>query len=440
MEVTDVTEVKLLRRSDQHIWSGKNSRLARYAAYFGPAILSAVAYIDPGNFATDLDAGAGFGYLLLWAVMLTNGMAILLQYLSGKIGIATGKSLAELVRESLVNKWRVRTYWLACETFAIFTDLSEFLGVTFAIYLLTNGFVPLVVAAWIASFDIIVVFLLAGQRFRRIEVAVCTMIMGIALGYVYEVFIAGISWSAMAHGAFIPTLSNATMLFFVVGIVGATVMPHTLVLQSYLAKKKVEGMNVGERQKVLRYHRWDTLVNLSIAGAIQVGILVMAASAFFGPTQGNNGLSLNDAYYTLIPLFGVGAAVVFGVTLLLSGVSASTVGVLAGQALFEGLLDKKVNPWFRRIVLRVINVFPATFALMLGLNPLLILVGSQVVLSLLIPLPLVPLIWYTSKKKFMGEFFVNRPYITVLAVASAATIVMLNAMLLLTAAGVNLPV
>jgi len=226
----------------------------------------------------------------------------------------------------------------------------------------------------------------------------------------------------------------------VVGIVGATVMPHTLVLQSYLAKKKVEGMNVDERKKVLRYHRWDTLVNLSIAGAIQVGILVMAASAFFGPTQGNNGLSLNDAYYTLIPLFGVGAAVVFGVTLLLSGVSASTVGVLAGQALFEGLLDKKVNPWFRRIVLRVINVFPATFALMLGLNPLLILVGSQVVLSLLIPLPLVPLIWYTSKKKFMGEFFVNRPYITVLAVASAATIVMLNAMLLLTAAGVNLPV
>ena len=436
----EVTDVSVLRRSDQHIWSDKNSRLARYAAYFGPAILSAVAYIDPGNFATDLDAGAGFGYLLLWAVMLTNGMAILLQYLSGKIGIATGKSLAELVRESLVNKWRVRTYWLACETFAIFTDLSEFLGVTFAIYLLTNGYVPLVVAAWIAAFDIIVVFLLAGQRFRRIEIAVCTMIMGIALGYVYEVFIAGISWGSLAYGAFVPTLSNATMLFFVVGIVGATVMPHTLVLQSYLAKKKVEGMNVEERQKALRYHRWDTLVNLSIAGAIQVGILVMAASAFFGPTQGNNGLSLNDAYYTLIPLFGVGAAVVFGVTLLLSGISASTVGVLAGQALFEGLLDRKVNPWFRRIVLRVINVFPATIALMLGMNPLLILVGSQVVLSLLIPLPLIPLIWYTSKRKFMGEFFVNRPYITALAIASAVTIVVLNAMLLLTAAGVNLPV
>jgi manganese transport protein len=423
-----------------HIWHGKNTRWARYAAYFGPAILASVAYIDPGNFATDLDAGAGFGYLLLWAVMLTNGMAILLQYLSGKIGIATGKSLAELVRESLATKWRVRTYWMACETFAIFTDLSEFLGVTFAIYLLTNGFVPLVVAAWIASFDVIVVFLLAGQRFRRIEIAVCTMIMGIALGYVYEVFTAGVSWGAMAHGALVPTLSNATMLFFVVGIVGATVMPHTLVLQSYLAKNKVGGMDLEGRKRVLRYHRWDTLANLSVAGAIQVGILVMAASAFFGPTQGNSGLTLNDAYNTLFPLFGVAAAAVFGVTLLLSGISASTVGVLAGQALFEGLLDKRINPWVRRIVLRVINVFPATIALMLGMNPLLILVGSQVVLSLLIPLPLVPLIWYTSRRKFMGEFFVNRPYITALAIASAATILVLNAMLLLSAAGMNLPV
>lgn len=439
MATAVVNEVPLGSQTGGHIWHGKTTKWARYSAFFGPAILASVAYLDPGNVATDLDAGAGFGYLLLWAVMVTNCMAILLQYLSGKIGIATGKSLAEMVHDSLLTKWKIRSYWLACETFALFTDLSEFLGVTIAIFLLTNGVVPLLVAAWIASFDIIVVFLLAGKKFRRIEIAVCTLVMGIGLGFVYEIFLSGVALGALAYGAFVPTLSNVTMLFFVVGIVGATIMPHTLVLQSYLTKNKVEGMGIDQRQKALRYHRWDTVINLAIAGAIQVGILVMAAGAFFGPTGGNNGLSLQDAYYTLIPLFGVAAAVVFGATLLFSGISASTVGVLAGQALFEGLLDKKINPWIRRIVLRVINVIPASILLTLGFNPLMLLVGSQVVLSLLIPLPLVPLIWYTSKKKFMGDFFVNRPYITAAAIGTGVMIVVLNAMLLLTAAGVNVP-
>ncbi|HTP53417.1 MAG TPA: Nramp family divalent metal transporter [Thermoplasmata archaeon] len=423
-----------------HIWSGKHTIRTRYLAYFGPAILASVAYIDPGNIAADLDAGAGFGYLLLWAVMLTNCMAILLQYLSGKIGIATGKSLAELVHDSLQTRWKVLTYWVACECFALVTDLAEFLGVTFAIFLLSNGAISLLVAAWIGAFDVVLVFFLAGSKFRRIEIAVCTMVLGVAMGYVYEMFLAGPSWGAVARGAFIPVFSNATELVVVVAIVGATVMPHTLVLQSYLTKNKVVGMDLAERQKLLRYHRWDTIVNLGFAGAIQVGILVMAAAAFFVVTNANGGLTLNDAYYTLIPLFGFAAATIFALTLLFSGLSASTVGVLAGQALFEGLLGSKVNPWLRRIVLRVINVVPASVAILLGMSPILLLIYSQVALSLLIPLPLIPLIWYTSRKKFMGSFFVNRPYITILAVLSGVTILVLNVLLLLSAGGVNVPV
>jgi manganese transport protein len=423
-----------------HIWSGKETVWTRYLAYFGPAILASVAYIDPGNIATDLDAGAGFGYLLLWAVMLTNCMAILLQYLSGKIGIATGKSLAELVHDSLQTRWKVLTYWVACECFALVTDLAEFLGVTFAIFLLSNGAISLLVAAWIGAFDVVLVFLLAGSKFRRIEIAVCTMVLGVAMGYVYEMFLAGPSWGAVARGAFIPGMSNATELLVVVAIVGATVMPHTLVLQSYLTKNKVLGMDLAQRQKLLRYHRWDTVVNLGFAGAIQVGILVMAAAAFFVVTDANGGLTLNDAYYTLIPLFGFAAATIFATTLLFSGLSASTVGVLAGQALFEGLLGSRVNPWLRRIVLRVINVVPASAAILLGMSPILLLIYSQVALSLLIPLPLIPLIWYTSRKKFMGSLFVNRPYTTILAVLSGISILVLNVLLLLSAGGVNLPV
>ena len=422
-----------------HIWSGKETAWTRYLAYFGPAILASVAYIDPGNIAADLDAGAGFGYLLLWAVMLTNCMAILLQYLSGKIGIATGKSLAELVHDSLQTRWKVLTYWVACECFALVTDLAEFLGVNFAIFLLSNGAISLLVAAWIGAFDVVLVFFLAGSKFRRIEIAVCTMVLGVAMGYVYEMFLAGPSWGAVARGAFIPGFSNATELVVVVAIVGATVMPHTLVLQSYLTKNKVAGMDLAQRQKLLRYHRWDTVVNLGFAGAIQVGILVMAAAAFYVVTNANGGLTLNDAYYTLIPLFGFAAATIFAITLLFSGLSASTVGVLAGQALFEGLLGSKVNPWLRRIVLRVINVVPASVAILLGLSPILLLIYSQVALSLLIPLPLVPLIWYTSRKKFMGSFFVNRPYTTILAVLSGVTILALNVLLLLSAGGVTVP-
>lgn len=400
-----------------------------YLKYFGPAIIAAVAYIDPGNFGTDIQSGANFGYVLLWAVLLANLMGMLLQYLSGKLGLATGKSLGELVRQSLGNRWKVVTYWLASETFALFTDLAEFLGVTSAVYLLSDGRIPLLYAAWISAFDVIVIFAFLGRKFRRIELMITMFVFGIGLGYVYEMFLVKPNLTSIANGLVIPTMVGTNQLFLVVGIIGATVMPHVLVLHSNLTKAKSAGMDIPQRKKLLRLHRWDTIGNLAIAGLINMAILIMAAAAF-NATNNSSIATINDAYKTLIPLFGVAAGVVFAITLLFSGWSSSTVGVLAGQAILEGLLGSKMSPWFRRIILRVINVVPTSIAIMLGFDPLTLLVYSQVVLSLLIPLPLIPLIYYTSRRKFMGEF-VNRHSITIVALIVAGTIVILNAMLLL---------
>ena len=403
--------------------------LSGYLSYFGPATLAAVAYIDPGNFGTDITAGAGFGYLLLWSVLLANLMGILLQYLSGKLGIATSQSLAELIRQSLGRRSRVIPYWLASEVFAVFTDLAEFLGVTSAIYLLSEGTIPLLVAAWISAFDVIVVFAFAGKKFRRIELMITMLVFGIGLGYVYEIFLVGANAVSVGTGLIIPTITSSNQLFLVVGIIGATVMPHALVLHSSLTKARAVGLDLEQRKKLLRYHRWDSIGNLTIAGLINMAILIMAAAAFH--TAGLTVATVDEAYKTLTPLFGLFASVVFALTLLFSGLSSSTVGVLAGQSILEGFLGTKLNPWIRRIILRVINVIPTSVAISLHYDPLLLLVYSQVVLSLMIPLPLIPIIYYTSRKKVMGQF-VNRGMITVLAVLTAAVIVGLNGVLLYT--------
>ncbi len=403
--------------------------LSSYLRWFGPAIVAAVAYIDPGNFGTDIQSGAQYGYVLLWSVLLANLMGMLLQYLSGKLGLATGKSLAEHVRDSLGTRARIVPYWLGSEVFAVFTDLAEFLGVTSAVYLLSGGTIPLIVASWISAFDVIVVFALAGRRFRRVELMITMLVFGVGLGYVYEIFVTRPDPASVARGLLVPTLTNGGQLFLVVGIIGATVMPHVLVLHSSLTKAKAEGMDIEQRKRLLRLHRWDTILNLTIAGLVNMAILMMAAAAFF--VVGLSPATVNGAYMTLVPLFGLAAGVVFALTLLFSGWSSSTVGVLAGQAILEGLLGSKVNPWFRRIIIRVINVVPTSFALALGYNPLALLVYSQVVLSLLIPLPLIPLIYYTAKRSFMGDL-VNRHSITFLAVVTAGTIIALNVVLIAT--------
>ena len=413
----------------------RSNRLSAYLKFFGPAVIASVAYIDPGNFGTDISAGASYGYVLLWSVLLANLMGILLQYLSGKIGIATNKSLSELSKESLGSRRRTIPYWLACETFAVFTDLAEFLGVTSALWLLTGPpifpvhEIPLLVSAWISAFDVFVIFGLAGKKFRRIELIITTLVFSIGLGYIYEIFLVKPSAAAVVGGIVIPTVANSNQLLLIVGIIGATVMPHALVIQSWLTKNRVVENSISEKRRLLSLHRFDTILNLSVAGLINMALLIMAAAAFF--VAGLNVATINDAYKTLIPLFGLSASVVFGLTLLCSGWSSSVVGVMAGQAMLEGLLGVKINPWLRRIIIRGINVVPTSIAISLGFDPLILLVYSQVVLSFLIPLPLIPLIYYTARKKFMGQF-VNRHSITFLALVVAAVIVVLNVALLYT--------
>jgi manganese transport protein len=399
-----------------------------YWGFFGPAIIASVAYVDPGNFGTDISGGASYGYLLLWCVVLANLMAMLLQYLSGKLGLATRMSLAAIVRDKLKVRSKIIPYWLASETFAVATDLAEFLGVTSAVHLLFG--VPLLISVWISAADVVVIYALAGKRFRRIELFITVLISTMSLGYVYELLTTQPNPYQLAVHSIVPTLNTYNQLFIVVGVIGATVMPHALIAHSWLTKNKLTSNEDDEKRKLLRYHIWDTVVNFSNASFVNIAIMAMAAAAFYfhGYT---NVSTIDDAYKTLIPLFGVVASYVFAITLFASGWSSSTMSVMAGQVIFEDLVSFKINPWVRRIVIRVINIVPTSIMISLGYDPLILLVYSQVILSMLIPLPLIPLIIFTSDKRIMREF-VNRRITTILALISAIIIIGLNAYLILT--------
>ena len=398
----------------------KNNQFIRF---FGPALIVSVAYVDPGNFGTAIAAGADYGYQLLWVVWFASIMAMLLQYLSGKIGIATGKSMPELVREKLNSNSKIIAYWLSSELFAIATDLAEFLGVALALHLLFG--IPLLLAAAIASFDVVIIFVLAGNRFRRVEMLIGALVAIIGFGYVYELIITQPDLGSVAFHSITPILTTDTIPL-VVGVIGATVMPHALAVHSWLTKNKLTTGSDEEKHRLLKYHSFDNILNLTIAGLVNAAILIMAAAAFSGTSVG----TVEEAYYTLTPLFGIFASVVFGITLLASGISSSMTGVLAGQALMEGLLGHRIHPWLRRIVVRGINVVPTMIAIYLGFNALDLLVYSQIILSLLIPVPLIPIIYLTSKKDIMGSF-VNRKYTTIIALVFAILILSFNAYFLL---------
>jgi manganese transport protein len=315
-------------------------------------------------------------------------------------------------------------YWLASETFAIATDLAEFLGVAVALNLLFG--IPLLYAAAIASFDVVIIFILVGHRFRHIEMAIATMVGIVGLGFVYELVITRPEVTSIISHSVTPALSPSSALV-AVGIIGATVMPHALALHSWLTKKKLTDGSREEKRELLRYHLFDNVLNLTVAGFVNAAILIMAAAAF--SATGNQVATIQEAYLTLTPLFGAAAGIVFAVTLLASGLSSSITGVLAGQALMEGLLGSTVNPWLRRIVIRGINVVPTMVAIAIGINPLDLLVYSQVVLSLLIPLPLIPILYFTSKTRYMGEF-VNKKGTTIVALIFSGVILAFNGYLL----------
>src|SRR3989339_2097760 len=392
-------------------------------AFMGSGLIVSVAYMDPGNWGTDIAGGASFNYDLLWVVWLASGMAMLFQYLSGKLGIA-GYSLPELVREKLKKKWLVLSYWILAEIAILATDLAEFLGIVVALNLLFG--IPLLFGTYIAVADVLIIILLTQKRFRTLEQAFIIFVSIIGLGYVYELFITKPDVPSILLHSVKPILTSQSALI-AVGIIGATVMPHALFVHSWLIKNKIINANFGSKFKTLKYHLIDNVVSLTIAGFINAAIIIMSAAAFY--KAGINVATLDQAYTTLIPLFGKFAAIVFALALLSAGISSSVTGTLAGQSVMDGLTGFKISLWIRRLITRFINVIPVTIAVLLGIEPLRILVLSQVALSLLIPLPLIPLIIYTSDKSIMKEL-VNKKITTIFAIIFGIVILSFDAYLI----------
>lgn len=397
----------------------------RFWSFFGTGLIVSVAYMDPGNWGTSISAGASYDYALIWAIWFSSGAAMLFQYISGKMGIA-GHTIGDLVRQRWKDKRLIFAYWLLAEIAILATDLAEFLGIVVALHLLFG--VPYIIGAVIAVADVLLLLYLSSRSFRLLEYAFILFVGIIGFAYVYELFITKPSASAIATASLSPTLTPETILL-VVGIIGATVMPHALFVHSWLMKNKVlteSSKGLGKR-KLLHFHTVEIVVALLIASFVNAAILIMSAAAFFA-----NGIpvaTIEEAYRTLEPLFGALASLVFAVALLVSGISSSITGTLAGVSIMETLTDFKLSPVMRRIITRVINIIPTLVALYAGIEPLHILVLSQVVLSLMIPLPLIPLIYYAGKKEVMGGF-ANRKITTVAAAVLAAIILVFNLYLL----------
>ena len=413
---------------NSNFFSIKKKSLLQFIGYTGPAILVSMAYMDPGNYGTDIQAGSSFNYDLLWIVWLSSGMAMLLQYLSGKLGISTGFTLPELIRKKFPSKYFIIPYWLGAEAASAATDLAEYLGTVIALNLLFG--IPMIYAAIIGAVDTVLILALATQRkFHLIERLFIVFVSIIGFGYIYDLFVVSPDPYLVVYHSFVPSLTTSNSLFLVVGIIGATVMPHALFLHSWLTKNKSENKSILEKRRLRKYHLLEIILLLTMAGFVNAAILIMAAAAFYPHSTVS---SISEAYRTLIPLFGTISGIVFVFTLLSSGIASSVVGTLAGQVIMEGLLGKKVNVWFRRFVTRFINVIPTTIAIFLGIDPLNILVYSQVILSIMLPLPMIPLIIFTRDRNLMGEF-VNRRITNLLALLFVGIIIVFNSYLLIAA-------
>ncbi len=324
----------------------------KFWAFFGTGLIVSVAYMDPGNWGTSISSGASFNYALLWIIWLSSGMAMLFQYISGKMGIA-GYSLAEIIRLKWKNKNAVLAYWLLAEIAILATDLAEFLGIVVAINLLFG--IPMLIGTFIAIADVLLLIVLTQKTFRTLEYAFILFVSVIGIGYVYEIFITRPDLGLIAIHSITPVL-RPEMILFAVGIIGATVMPHALFVHSWLMKNKMNGngSNVNglklDKKTALRYHLTDNVLSLLIAGLINAAILIMAAAAFYN--RGFEVATIDQAYRTLTPLFGSLASLVFAVALLSASISSSITGTLAGQSIMESLTDFKLSPTMRRLITR----------------------------------------------------------------------------------------
>jgi manganese transport protein len=400
--------------------AGERRGLRGYLAFVGPAVVASIAYMDPGNFATNIQAGAKYGYALLWVVLLANLIAMLFQALSAKLGIVTGRNLAELCGEHFPRPV-VLAMWMVSEIAAMATDLAEFLGGAIGLSLLLG--LPLILGMAVTAVIVYAILMLDRFGFRPVELIIGNLVAVIGLCYLIEMLVAPVDWRAAALHTVVPQLPDAGALLLAVGIIGATVMPHAVYLHSGLTQARIPARNSHEKRTVVRISNVEVVVALSIAGLVNIAMVMMASSAFHAGHA--DVAEIETAYHTLTPLLGAAAATVFLISLLASGVSSSTVGTMAGQMIMQGFVGFRIPIWVRRLV----TMIPAFVVVALGVNATRALVVSQVLLSIALPLPMIALLMFTRRRDIMGDF-ANRRVTQIAAVVGTAAVLILNAVLI----------
>jgi manganese transport protein len=400
---------------------GQHPGIRGYLSFGGPAVIASIAYMDPGNFATNIQAGAKYGYTLLWVVLLASLIAMLFQALSAKLGIVTGRNLAEMCRDRF-PKPIVWAMWVVSEIAAMATDLAEFLGGAIGLALLFK--MPLIAGMVVTAIVTYGILMVEGRGFRPVELIIGSFVAIIALCYLVEMFIAPVDWGAAALGIARPQLADAGALLLAVGIIGATVMPHAVYLHSGLTQGRIPAETDDEKRVVVRISNWEVLVALAAAGLVNIAMVMMASSAFH---SGHSDVSeIGTAYHTMTPQLGNGAASVFLLSLIASGISSSVVGTMAGQMIMQGFVGFRIPIWLRR----AITMAPAFVVVGYGVNATTALVVSQVVLSIALPLPMVALLIFTARQDVMGAF-VNRLLVNVAAAMATVIVLALNVVLIL---------
>jgi manganese transport protein len=399
---------------------GDRSGLRPLLAFAGPAVVASIAYMDPGNFATNIQAGAKYGYTLLWVVLAANLIAMLFQALSAKLGIVTGQNLAELCRAHF-PKPVVWAMWAISECAAMATDLAEFLGGAIGLSLLFH--LPLFAGMIVTGIITYGILLLESRGFRPLELAISALVGVIAFSYLIEMFIAPVDWGAAALHTVLPEIADAQALLIAVGIIGATVMPHAVYLHSGLTQHRTPSRDDKERRLLVRLSNVEVVLALTAAGLVNLAMVAMSSSAFHA---GHSDVAeIETAYHSLTPLLGASAASLFLLSLIASGISSSVVGTIAGQMIMQGFIGFRIPVWLRRLV----TMAPAFVVVGIGVNATQALVVSQVILSIALPLPMIALLIFTGRRSVMGVFANTR--LTMAAAIAATVLVMtLNAILI----------
>jgi manganese transport protein len=395
----------------------KKGKLASLLPFLGPAFIASVAYVDPGNFATNIQAGSKFGYTLLWVIVASNLMAMLLQTLSAKLGIATGLNLAEHCRKNF-SRTVVLVMWFLMELVAMATDLAEFLGAALGFQLLLG--IPLFIGGLLTA---VVTFLILGLErygFRPLEAVITSLLAVIAGSYIVETVLNKPQWGDVLYHMVLPQFQGTESILLATGILGATVMPHAIFLHSALTQGRIIVKDPRRQRRLFHFEIADVFIAMGIASLVNMAMLIMAAATFHGSGLTEVG-SIEEAHRTLEPLLGPAASWFFALSLLAAGLSSSTVGTSAGQVIMQGFLHRHIPVWLRRLV----TMLPSLVVIAIGLDPTRTLVISQVILSFGLPFAIVPLIRFTGSKKIMGGL-VNKSITTILATIIAGLIIMLN--------------